>query len=94
MYKNTVYFILKKELPSAKIGDQVDICPAEGREHLFVNGIELPIDFAKKYPDWFRPVYQDEHEKLCRSNFIKYAFEKYGKSESEAIQILERMSQC
>lgn len=93
MYKNEniVYFILKKELPSAKIGDQVDICPAEGREHLFVNGIELPYDFAVKYPDWFQPIYQLEHEKMCRENFIKYAFETYGKSESEAIPILESM---
>ena len=85
------YYILKKELPSAKIGDCVNIYDADGRRHLFINGIDLPFDFPKKYPDWFHPVYRDEHEKICRTSFINYAIENYGKSESEAIKIFESL---
>lgn len=85
------YYILKKELPSAKIGDAVHICDAEGRECLYINDIELPFDFPEKYPNWFRPVYREEYEELCRRNFINYGIKYYGVSESEAIKLFDSL---
>lgn len=71
LYPNIAYFKLAKELPSAKVGSEVVICDADGRQCLHINeisengvafgeGISFDIGFAKRYPDWFIPVTEED----------------------------------
>ena len=88
LYPNIVYFELAKEMPLCKIGSQVTICDADGRECLWVNGIEMPIDLAIQAPDWFVAVDEDKYQKMCYENSIQYFMLK-GKSREDAKKIVE-----
>lgn len=67
--EDIAYFELKKELPGVNIGTQVVILPV--RSQLTVNGIDFPIDFGLKFPDWFKPITHEEHAQRVQSNFPK-----------------------
>ena len=66
------------------------IVDADGRECLIINGIEMPIDFALKYPEWFNPVTIEEHLAICKNNTIKYIMDMFKKTEEEATVIFKR----
>lgn len=79
-----VYFTLKQPMPGVAVGSMVSIIDRDGEHCLRVENIELPIEFAKKYPEWFQPVTLDEHEKLTKQNTIKWLIEEKGRSVEEA----------
>jgi len=90
LYPGIDYFTLAKEIPSGKVGDVVTIIDADGRECLFINQVEFALDYAKKYPEWFTPVTQEEHLKICKENTILYIMENHKKNREEAEVLYEK----
>ena|ERR1035437_11019284 len=84
LYPNVHHFKLSKELPGCQIGDTVSICDADGRENLSINGIEMPIDYAQKNPDWFSPASFEEHLNDCKENTVKFLMKEKNKTRAQA----------
>ena len=88
LYSNIYFFKLKKELPGCEINDVVNICEVNGREKLWINGIDFPFDFAHKHPDWFEPVTYAQHEPVFRENTILY-FMATGRSREDSERLYD-----
>jgi hypothetical protein len=99
LYPGIAYFVLAKDMPSAKAGSIVDICDADGRSCLLLNDeteegtitgerIEFGIGYAKRYPEWFMPVTDEERLTKCKENDIQYLMSK-GKTREQA-ELLEK----
>lgn len=82
LYPNIAFFLTLKELPNCPVGSMVTISDADGRECLWCNSIQMPLDTAKLAPDWFSPVTHQEHIQMIKDNFYKY-WVSLGKSEEE-----------
>lgn len=82
LYPNIAFFLTLKELPNCPVGSMVVICDADGRECLWCNSIQMPLDTVKLAPDWFKPVTHQEHAQMIKDNFYKY-WTALGKSEEE-----------
>lgn len=87
-----VYYRLLKELPGAEVGDIVKKC--YGFDTCFVvekSDTRFPIAYAEIYPNWFEPVSKEEHMKMCKENFIKYALDNYQFDKDKALEIFETL---
>jgi len=91
MYPGIRYFHLKKELPSGNIGDMVSLSDTDGSKQLSINGISMPLDFAKKYPDWFEPVTDEEHIEIIHNNLVKLIMKEFDVAEEKAVQMKAKM---
>lgn len=97
LYPGIAYFTLTKDLPGCKEGTIIQISDADGREELYAFdtpidpndqmqlgvGIRFRINYAIRYPDWFKAVTQEEHLAICKTNTILY-YESKGKTRQEA----------
>jgi hypothetical protein len=93
LYPDYAYFELAKELPSAPVGTTVTIIDADGRECLVVHGelfIELNINMANEYPEWFIPVTHEEHANKCKQNTIDFYMSR-GMSKDQAMSAFDNM---
>lgn len=94
LYPNIEYFTLTKEMPGCPIGSVVGINDADGRENLYILNpehaspltIEMHIETAIKYPDWFKPITKEEHIAICKENSILWLMNEKGKTREEAEQ--------
>jgi len=104
-YPGIQYFTLLKPMPGADIGSTVTIISADGRECLIIHGspevagecmvrnvsIEMHIDMAKDYPDWFKPVTEEEHKEICEESLISYFMAKKNCNRQEAIDTIAKI---
>jgi hypothetical protein len=90
-YPGVLYFRLAKEMPLCPVGTVVNICEADGREKLYVDSIEMPIDIALRSPDFFVPIDLEQHQKLCYQNTIKYFIDNGRRTRKEAKRLLNEM---
>jgi hypothetical protein len=67
------YYELIRPLPSLAVGTMVSPASDDGGPYWICGPLVFPDDFPTIYPDWFRPVSQEEHRERCRVSLTKEA---------------------